>query len=190
MRVIAGIDFSMSSPAITIHTGNEWSFNNCEFHFFQNPKKINFESIIKDFPFLHPYQYSENIQSGIERYSYLSEWILSILLKLDNIEMVFLEGYSYNSIGKRIFEIGENTGILKFRLYNNNIPIKIIQPTIIKKYATLHGNANKQLLETIFITETKINLRSILNQTNKQFNPSSDIIDSYYLVKYGYSTTI
>ena len=38
--IIAGIDYSMSSPAICIHQGDEWSFSNCSFYYLTNKKKF------------------------------------------------------------------------------------------------------------------------------------------------------
>jgi hypothetical protein len=40
-------------------------------------------------------------------------------------------------------------------------------------------------MQVAFITETGYNPKQELNLTDKQWNPSSDIIDSYYICKYG-----
>ena len=33
MRV-AGVDYSLSSPAICVHEGEEWSYDNCTFYYY------------------------------------------------------------------------------------------------------------------------------------------------------------
>jgi hypothetical protein len=40
-------------------------------------------------------------------------------------------------------------------------------------------------MQEAYVAETGIDLRHYLGQTDKQWNPSSDIIDSYYLAEYG-----
>jgi len=57
---------------------------------------------------------------------------------------------------------------------------------MIKKFATGKGNAKKQDMEVAFINETNYHIKDVLGLTEKQFNPSSDIIDSYFICKYGY----
>jgi len=59
-----------------------------------------------------------------------------------------------------------------------------VAPTAIKKFATGKGNANKEKMQDAFINETGVNLKEQLNMTEKQWNPSSDIIDAYYVCKY------
>ena len=39
--VVAGIDYSLTSPAICIHSGEEWDYSNCKFYYMVgNEKKI------------------------------------------------------------------------------------------------------------------------------------------------------
>ena len=85
----------------------------------------------------------------------------------------------------RVFNIAENTGILKYRFWNLGIKYAIVPPTVIKKFATGKGNANKERMQEVFESEHSIRLKEELKQTEKQWNPSSDIIDAYYICKYG-----
>ena len=185
-----GIDYSMTSPAVCVHNGNtSWDLGNCEFHFFANPKKVDFKEILFESkvysPRFHAYEYPDSFKSDMDRFQFLSDWTISTFKEYDNIK-VYLEGYSYGSSVGRVFNISENTGILKHKLHSLGIPFETVPPTVVKKYATDKGNANKQLLEDSFISETSLDIRSMLNQTDKQFNPSSDIIDSYYICQYGF----
>ena len=37
---IAGVDYSLSSPAICVHEGEEWDYNNCTFCYYVKQKKL------------------------------------------------------------------------------------------------------------------------------------------------------
>ena len=176
----------MTSPAVTIHAGDSWSFENCEFHFFHNPKKVCFKNLAKESSQLFPYEYPNDLDPGMERFSFLSTWVLKILSRFDKIDIVWIEGYSYGSTGSRIFEIGENGGILKYRLFHKRIPFKVVPPTTVKKFYTGSGRADKLAMENCFILESGIDLRTLLNLTQKQSSPVGDICDSYAICKYGF----
>lgn len=128
-----------------------------------------------------------------ERFAKIRNWAIDCLKRYDRDcvyayypEMTYLESYSYASTGKA-FSIGENTGVLKNKLWTLDVNFEIIAPTVIKKYATGKGNANKELLEQCFREETGIDIRSIMDQSDRSDNPSSDLIDAYYICKYGFS---
>jgi Holliday junction resolvasome RuvABC endonuclease subunit len=96
---------------------------------------------------------------------------------------VALEGYAYNATG-RVFNIAENTGVLKYKLYQASIPVYVIEPTVVKKLATGKGNADKQMMFDSFFEETKLDLHNMItpNKTNVG-SPVTDIVDSYYICK-------
>jgi Holliday junction resolvasome RuvABC endonuclease subunit len=96
---------------------------------------------------------------------------------------VALEGYAYSASGK-VFQIAENTGILKYKLYLLSIPVTVIPPTEIKKFATGKGNADKNAMYAAFSHETGVNLKSVLTPKRADsVSPVSDIVDSYYICK-------
>jgi Holliday junction resolvasome RuvABC endonuclease subunit len=121
-----------------------------------------------------------------QRYGNITSWVLSLLEEGDQ---VYIEGYSMGSTG-RVFNIAENCGLLKHYLWKWGYEFTTIPPTVIKKFATGKGNANKQLLQECFEKETKYYIKSKLGMTEKQWNPSSDIIDSYYICKLGIETEL
>jgi hypothetical protein len=43
-------------------------------------------------------------------------------------------------------------------------------------------------MEEAFIAETGINIRDRLSLSEKSSNPSSDIIDAYFITKFGWNT--
>ena len=176
MRV-AGIDYSLTSPAICVFKGHEFNLKECRFSFLSFDKKYE----VSDFKFK-----SFIMEKGLsypERYNYISSGVI-YFLKTNKVKITFLEDYSYGSQGK-VFHIAENGGVLKDQLWKNGIEYNLIAPTVIKKFATGKGNANKQAMEEAFINDTNFDLRDYLNMPEKSFNPSSDIIDAYYIAKYG-----
>ena len=75
--------------------------------------------------------------------------------------------------------------ILKDTLTKWGIKYEMIAPTVIKKYATTKGNANKEKMYDAFTDETN---RKLLDEFNiKLNNPITDIVDSYYIAKYGHA---
>ena len=149
-------------------------------------KYENFPKHDQFIPYLIPDK--SEFDTDIERFDYISNMITEdILGEYGIIDHVYLEGYSFGSSGSLIFNIAENTALLKYKLFKKQIPFTSIGIKTVKKYATGSGNANKQLLEDTFESEYEIGLRKMLNQTDKQFNPSSDIIDSYFICYYGSS---
>ena len=111
-----------------------------------------------------------------------------ILLRKHNVDKVFLEGYSYGSTGK-VFHIAENTGVLKYLMWDEELNFEIIPPTVIKKFATGKGNANKEKMYEAFCTENpNLDLRSQLTpRSSNVISPVSDIVDAYFIAKYGIS---
>ena len=175
---IIGIDLSLTSPAICLHEGSEFKFENCEFFFLASSEKYLY--VHKK---LHGETFPEyGVQS--ERYNNIATWAVDIA-KSRNIQQAYIEDYSYGSVG-RVFAIAENGGVLKFLLWKNNITYGTIPPTVIKKFATGKGNADKEKMQTAFVEETGFDVKKVLSMTEKQWNPSSDLIDAYYICKHGF----
>jgi Holliday junction resolvasome RuvABC endonuclease subunit len=174
-----GIDLSLTSPSICVHKGNEFSINNCKIHYLTSVKKSAIQNDIIHGSLWPEYSCDE------ERYGIVSKWALDIL-QAQEINEVYIEGYAFNAVG-RVFQIAENTGILKYKIWQTGTTCITVPPTVIKKFATGKGNANKESLNDFFEKETCLNLKDTLKLTSKQWNPSSDIIDSYFVCKYGVS---
>jgi Holliday junction resolvasome RuvABC endonuclease subunit len=178
MTTIAGIDYSLTSPAICIcNDAEEFHISNCLFFYLTSIKKYELGTD-RYRGMLFP-----EYEGDIERYNNISQWTLTLLDHYD-VEHVFIEGYSMGSKG-RVFNIAENTALLKYKLWLQDYPTHIYPPTVIKKFATGKGNANKELMQEEFIAETGYNLKQMLGQSEKQWNPSSDIIDAYWIAKLG-----
>jgi Holliday junction resolvasome RuvABC endonuclease subunit len=181
--IIAGIDYSLTSPAICVHVGEIWDIKNCIFYYLVNSeKKLVVSDQFKGMLY-EPYN------SDTERYDNLSKWS-SVITTRNNVVSCYIEGYAYNAVG-RVFQIAENTGLLKYSLWKNDIPYDVFAPPAIKKFATGKGTSNKEAMYVSFLAETGLDIREKLNITSlKQWNPLSDIVDSYYICKMGHEKRI
>jgi len=175
---IVGIDFSLNSPAICVSTGS-FKFEDCYFYYLTSKKK-HIGNMMKNILGTEHIEY----KNPIERFANLSTWALSIINKLTEPK-IFIEGYSYGSKGQAIFQIAENGGILKYRL--KEYDYKILVPSVIKKFATGKGNADKQKMYERFTNDTNTNLMKAFDIPTLN-NPITDIIDAYYIAKAGYES--
>ena len=74
--------------------------------------------------------------------------------KVLGCDYVGLEGYAYGASGRAIFQIAENCGLLKYKLWEAGIAVDIIPPTKVKKDATGKGNADKRKMVDAFELDT------------------------------------
>jgi crossover junction endodeoxyribonuclease RuvC len=116
-----------------------------------------------------------------DRFAKISAWAID---KIPLHANVFIEGYAYASKGV-VFHIGENTGLLKHRLWERDVSFVEISPPSIKKFATGKGNSNKMSMYESFVKETEFDISATIH-CNEGDSPMSDIIDSYYVAKYGF----
>jgi len=168
----------MTSPALCVYNteSGEFSFDNCTFYFLTQSKKYEIDT-----ENIHGmlFEYDNEMQ----RYDTISSYFLDRIME-NEVDKVYMEDYSLGSKG-RVFHIAENTGVLKYRMWSFGIPFQTIPPTVIKKFASGKGNANKERMQEVFEEQNEVKLKQLFNMTDKQWNPSSDLIDAYYICKYG-----
>lgn len=174
--IVAGIDYSMTSPAICVGEVDS-PYEDLKFFAFGKKKMQGYhydQFTIDEYPKWTVAQ---------ERYNALANWALQIIKEYD-VEMVSMEGYSFGSKGK-VFNLAENMGLLKHRLWELDIPFIEIPPTQAKKFATGKGNADKDAMFKAFVDRTGVDLKVALGDTTKGIgNPVSDLIDAYYMRRY------
>ena len=174
---LAGVDYSMTSPAICVHIGEQWDITNCKFFYLNKTKKLAkkfLDGMICGK--LHPGDFDHEC----ERYNHVTEWASKYLFGADQVA---IEGYAYGATG-RIFQIAENTGLLKHKLWQLNIPYSIYTPTHIKKFATDYGYAKKPKMYEAWMKETDLDIHSLMTPKRKEVgNPITDIVDSYFICK-------
>lgn len=148
-RIIAGIDQSLNSTGICI--------------FDSLTKEVLFSKAIvlngkKGTPKLF----------GIDRLAYIRDQVMEILLEY-KVEFISLEGYSYGSVGRSLFELGEVGGAVRILSYDLGIRFEVVPPKTLKKYITGNGNADKEIMKN-----------SVESKYKKTFE-TSDETDAYGL---------
>ena len=189
MRRIAGIDYSLTSPAICVWKLTDdddrfFNFDDCALYYLENPHKRRGPTphgILN----IHATPYPE-WKTEEERHELLSNWTMSIITGCE----VFIEGYAFATSGtSHVRSIAENTGLLKHKMHKVKQTFTSVPPTVIKKYATGKGNANKEIMYDAFCAEilTPPDLKFRLTPKSKKLrNPVTDIVDSYFICKYGW----
>lgn len=180
-RTIVGVDYSLSSPAVCVCTG-DFEFKNCQIYYLTNVKKYDGKFLKGQINGqLHlPYT------SEQQRHDQISDWAINLIGSL-NIN-IFIEGYSFGSKGL-VFNLAENKGTLKHKLYKRDKHFEMIVPGVVKKIATGKGNADKIKMYEQFKTDTGLDLMKEFEQV-KLNNPVTDIIDAYYVAKAGYENFV
>ena len=79
-------------------------------------------------------------QRGAERLYTIRERVRSFL---PGTACVAMEGYSYDSTSRH-FDLGEVGGVIKLLLYEQVIPLVIVAPVALKKFATGNIRASKE----------------------------------------------
>jgi len=187
---IAGIDYSLCSPAITVHSGDGFSLSQCKSHYLTETKKhatVYTASGLYcrgwDYPEWEVYEFGR----GEDRYDKISNWALELVKDCD---LVYMEDYALGAKGK-VFNLGENGGLLKWKMWKAGVPFHLVGPTVVKKFASGKGNADKDMMYDAFVKETGANLQKEISPDSKKVaSPVSDIVDSYFICKYGYSTLL
>jgi hypothetical protein len=193
---IAGIDYSLTSPAICVwkdkndnRHNRQFNFNMCDVYYLETAQRLRRAPSHGILTNLYPEEYPE-WETEEQRHDLLSEWAMKCISGC----YVFIEGYAFATSGKsHVRSIAENSGLLKHKMYKTNQPVQSIPPTVIKKFATDKGTANKEVMHDFFIREvdTPTNLKTILRpKSTKLTSPITDIVDSYWICKYGWKELI
>lgn len=182
--LIAGVDYSMTCPCICVFNGNEksFSFSKCKFYYLTDRKKYStyYLANIKGETF-------DDYIGDYMRFDSISTWAMKYLT---GVEQVCLEGYAYGAKGK-VFHIAENTGVLKYKIYQLQIPLEVVPPSEVKKMATGKGNALKEQMHEAFMKESDVDLiKTITPGRTDIISPVGDIVDSYFVCKYLFNKLI
>lgn len=176
--MIAGIDYSINSPSVCIYKHGQFNPSSCNFSFFALDK---WRSRWSEFSNVNCYKMPKDL-TQVAKFSFLADWVIEQIRWYDGrVEQVYIEDYSYGSVG-RVFNIAENVGILKYKLKEENFPCISVPPTVIKKYATGKGNSKKEDMLVSWNNEPES-----FQLVQELGNPGSDIVDSYFICKYGFS---
>ncbi len=111
-----------------------------------------------------------------ERFDYLAGMFCDLLEPGDQ---VVIEGYAMGAKGM-VFHIGENTGVLKNKMWRKGISYSPASPSAIKKHATGKGNADKAAMNAAFVEQTGFDIKKRLGVSEKNWSPSGDVVDAFF----------
>ena len=184
MNKIAGVDYSLTSPAICVWKSDNdriFDFDSCDVYYLENTSRPAEHGVLN----LHSESYPE-WETEEQRHDILSDWAMSIIQGCE----VFIEGYAFATSGKsHVRSVAENSGLLKHKLYKSKHEYNSVPPSVVKKYATGRGNANKEVMYDAFNAElvTPPDLQQRLKPKSKKLsNPVTDIVDAYFIAKWGW----
>lgn len=180
VNTILGIDYSYTCPAVCVLTNKlvntpQW---------FVNYKKTG-----KPYPDLPNVEWSTSTtETEVSRYIELATWVLDIVRRT-NPELIVLEDYAFGANG-RLTQLSENAGTLKVKLFEHypQIPLRIVAPTTMKKFATGRGIATKDDVWAAFIKRRPdaAPWAALCHpKATRIGSPVGDIADAYFLAKYG-----
>jgi Holliday junction resolvasome RuvABC endonuclease subunit len=174
-KIVAGIDYSYTSPAICIFGGD---FNSSKHYFLNGRKTLEKVELPKNFGF---HLMRKDFSCDQERWYYISKWAMYVLTQ-NKVTHVNLEGYAYGSIAGQVFQIAENTGLLKHSMWKEGIEFQTHAPSAVKKSFQGKGNAKKEQMGEHLLISENVDVVSILG-LKSMGNPASDIIDAYALAR-------
>lgn len=171
--IIAGIDYSMNSPAICVYdTEDEFKFENLKIYNIGQLK-----SIVGTFGNVD-IQFHKEYESQEERFRNTAEWGTKILLD-NKVTSAVMEGYSMGSSSGLVFQIAENTSLLKQAMQLNGIEFETPSPTSVKKNFCGKGNAKKDAMVDYFfdVKFPSSNLDTLLDRPKRLSKPIDDVVD-------------
>lgn len=104
------------------------------------------------------------------------------ILQASGVKKVVLEGYSMGSSSGLVFNIAENTGLLKYKMWKAGIQVETPSPGQIKKHFTGKGNANKEAMGDRFFELFGFWFSDLW--TMKHYSsPENDLVDACAMVR-------
>lgn len=136
-----GFDISINSPSYTIFDSEQNKYYSyCYSSVF---KQHSFYSTINNHTFYIEQQTGEEL--GFDRYMVISKHIGDTLISkiVKNKSNILLEGYSFGTSSRSVFELPEFTSLIKYQLRCNGFVFDTIPPKSWKKSVVGNGNADK-----------------------------------------------
>lgn len=187
-KIIAGIDMSLNSPALSILNPMTKTMN--LYYCKQRLNDSNFFVVINEGPFLGwtmnvtclTIEFKEN-QNGLERFQRYKAVVELLVSKIPENIIIGIENYSHESVksyaATTLMELG---GVLRL-LVNEKHPTRVYEfsPKHVKKVWSNNGNADKA---GMYFAYTKYELPSLLTNLNmkKIIHPIDDLVDSLAVV--------
>lgn len=137
---------------------------------------------------------SKNIfhyDKDLQRYDRFNFILSRIFDFCKNVEYAAIEDYAYGGSGD-LTQISEFAGAVKFFLYHQNTSIRLVDPQTVKYFSTGAGIATKKQMYDSYVSsiwniieKVDVNDLPILPASKEKsgISPTSDIIDSWFLMK-------
>lgn len=196
--VICAIDLSITSPGVAISgIGKQTILLSYSEHIKKNIVKSSQKYRIVLIPNTTKHkhtktEYFKRIKQNAEMLvAFINEYLKDVkeVLRIT----FYIEGYSYSARGM-VFDIAEMGGIVKYLIEEKyNTTIRVVEPSIIKKFATGKGNATKDVLANKIMEEEELKQMyqeiadEIKGKSKKNFtctSPINDLTDALFLLKY------
>lgn len=178
-RYAVGIDYSMTCPAAVCINVDLPKFNAMRLMYIHQSQRKNLMSNIDG----HSYPESHSPEERFDKLSgIMVDWVE---YNTQGRVEVWIEDYAFAAKGK-VFHIGENTGLLKHKLWMKGFQYHVIAPAAVKKFATGKGTADKSGMYNTFVTEIGHDIMA--ESGSKQAAPGSpfaDLADAYFIAKFG-----
>lgn len=179
---VCGIDFSLSSPSLSIIDNGKLEGLYC----IRATKKQEVNN-----PIITLLEYPI-YKTEMERFDKLTSLILNFIPS--DITLCYIENYAFGPSANMAFSIGECTGLMKYKYYKRfNQELYAVPPTVVKKFATKSGKATKrQMVDEFSKNEFDIYNAFCLvdDKLDKIKKPIDDICDAYWISKYAYEQVI
>lgn len=100
-------------------------------------------------------------EKGVLRLCYVRDAIKELLSSVPQDTSIAIEGYSFGSIGNAIYGIGELGGVIRLLCFDMSFSVRIVPPTVVKKFACGKGNAAKKVVVETYnqIYQTQFRLK-------------------------------
>lgn len=113
---------------------------------------------------------------GMERLEQISGLLMSIATQR-HASLIAIEGYAFGAKGAAMFSLGELGGVIRHRLWKNGFSYIDVPPTMVKKFATGHGNSKKDEI-----------MLAVYKRWDEEFR-TSDEADAYVLARIALALT-
>jgi len=140
-----GLDLSLTGTGLSVVEGNKLHFSEC---------------------------YKPKNKSGPDRLIEIRHKVSEVIDKYQP-ELICIEGYSFGSRGRAVFQTGELGGLIRVLLHKTGIKWIEISPSQVKKFATGAGNCGKDIV-----------LQQVYKRWGMEFK-TSDEADAFILAKIG-----
>lgn len=182
--IVAGIDYSMSSPAITVYnTEDPLKFESLKmFNLTEYKTKVGtFGNVRIDL--LPEWSTPE------ERYHKNALWAITILTEL-GVEKVAIEGYSMGSNSGLVFNIAENGGALKQMIWKAGIElVEPPAPGSVKLHHSGKGNSKKDAMIDSFNDLFMVQIHEKVGLKAPYAKPLDDLTDSWAVLNTAFKIT-